>query len=438
MADYRIYPKQFKNEKVLLNKNSCFIVMQFSSDLQGVYRALKTGLDRIGVICKRADEVNGTTVLFGKIMQEILGSRFIIADMTYANSNVFYELGIAHSFKDPDNVILIKQKEAKCPSDITYLEYIDYTLDDLDSLVNKISEKIKNIKFLTEFYDALNYREIIPYISNDQEYFIEFLKSELGTNIGVVTELLNNNSLSGYGDEIIEIILINFKQMINKIIKERKNELLKGVLSTYYEILLSCSASPITETYVIKFLEQEFDFSNSIAWKIELVVKLTENRKLLNISLPWIMNYFSQLHATNIDLNRYSLEKLLMTSTYKEVNDAITQALFSENCYLREYMADIAGEKRLKEALDSMYMKIESESNVYVARSMVEAIGKIDDVNGCSRLLNWFSKSYESFIERGYKGIFAHMSMALARMDTSKEKIYFNQFRKQYSNFLTE
>ena len=175
MADYRIYPKQFKNEKVLLNKNSCFIVMQFSSDLQGVYRALKTGLDRIGVICKRADEINGTTVLFGKIMQEILGSRFIIADMTYANSNVFYELGIAHSFKDPDNVILIKQKEAKCPSDITYLEYIDYTLDDLDSLVNKISEKIKNIKFLTEFYDALNFREIIPYISNDQEYFIEFL-----------------------------------------------------------------------------------------------------------------------------------------------------------------------------------------------------------------------------------------------------------------------
>ena len=323
MADYRIYPKQFKNERIMLNKNSCFIVMQFSSDLQGVYKALKTGLSSIGVTCKRADDVNGTTVLFGKIMQEILGSRFVIVDMTHANSNVFYELGIAHSFKDPDNVILIKQKEAKCPSDITYLEYIDYTLDAIDTLVTKISDKIKNVKFLADFYDALNFRGIIPYVSNDQEYFMDFLKNELGTNIGMVTELLSSNCLNGFEDDDVEGILHNFEQMLNKIIRDRKTDLLNGVLSTYYEVLLSCSASPISEIYVNKFLEGYVNVSNSVAWKIELVVKLTENRKMLNVSLPWILNYFSQLHATSIDLNRYSLEKLLMTSTYKEVDDAI-------------------------------------------------------------------------------------------------------------------
>lgn len=107
----------------------------------------------------------------------------------------------------------------------------------------------------------------------------------------------------------------------------------------------------ITETYVIKFLEQEFDFSNSIAWKIELVVKLTENRKLLNISLPWIMNYFSQLHATNIDLNRYSLEKLLMTSTYKEVNDAITQALFSRKLLFKRIHGQISRREKIKRSV---------------------------------------------------------------------------------------
>lgn len=437
MQDFKIYPKQFKNEKIAINKNKCFMLMQFTDDLDLVYGTIKDELDKEGYLCSRADDVDGSSLLFGKILNEIFSSRFIIADLTHNNPNVFYELGIAHSFKDPSNIILIKQKNEKCPFDISYLRYIEYSPNNLKYLIAQIKNHINSNKYLSNFYEMLNIKGIITLVCDNQEQFVEYIKNELGDDINILTELINNGCYSS-DKNIIEHIFIRYEDLIKKIIANNQVDIIQGVLNIYYELILSCAMQPISEVFVNRFLNCSFDVSDSVSWKTDLVVKLAENRKFLNISMPWIMNYFSQLHVTTIDLNRYKLEKFLMTSNYAEINESIINAIFSDNCYLRECMADIIGEKRLNSALESLYIKLETEENCYVARSIVQAIGKIDNLSGINRLIDWFSRNVNTFIERKYNGIFKHMSNAIARLDTTTEKIYYTQFTKQYSNYLSD
>lgn len=437
MKNYKIYPNQFKNEKIAVEKNKCFVLMQFTSDLDIVYGTIKEELDKEGFICSRADDVEGSSLLFNKILNEIFSSRFIIADLTHSNPNVFYELGIAHSFKDASNIILIKQKNEKCPFDISYLRYIEYSQDNLKFLIAQIKSHISANKFLSDFYEMLNVKGIINFVSDNQEYFVEYIKSELGNDINILTEIINNGGYS-VNENILNSIFDKYENLIKKALTNNQSDIMSGLLNIYYELIIACSTSPIAEVYVNRFINYNFNTSEAISWKTDLMVKLAENRKMLSVTMPWILNYFAQLHVTTIDLNRYKLEKFLMTSNYTETNENIINSLFSDNCYLRECMADIIGEKRLHSALESLYTKLETEKNCYVARSIVQAIGKIDNVEGISRLVNWFTRNVNSFLDQKYFGIFKHMFNALARLDTTTEKVYLTQFEEQYSVYLSD
>jgi len=183
MQNYIIYPKQFRNENIMIDKNKCFMIMPFREELNTLYAAIQAMLAQDGITVIRADEAQSSNLLFNKIMREMLSANYVLVDMTYINANVFYELGIAHSFKDSDNIILIKQKEAKCPSDIQYLEYIDYTLTEPRELVTNIKKRIAATKYISDFYDALNKKGIIPYVNNNQQEFVEYMRVELESYI---------------------------------------------------------------------------------------------------------------------------------------------------------------------------------------------------------------------------------------------------------------
>ena len=68
MDNYKIYPKQYRNEKIPIQKNKCFVLMQFSQDMDLVYGLIKQELDKNGFICNRADDTNGSPIIFNKIL----------------------------------------------------------------------------------------------------------------------------------------------------------------------------------------------------------------------------------------------------------------------------------------------------------------------------------------------------------------------------------
>ena len=51
MDKYKIYPKQFRSERIPIEKNTCFFIMPFAEKFDIVYGTIKNGLQD-NYICK--------------------------------------------------------------------------------------------------------------------------------------------------------------------------------------------------------------------------------------------------------------------------------------------------------------------------------------------------------------------------------------------------
>ena len=85
---------------------------------------IKPAVESEGITCQRADEIVGTNIITFDIWEKINRSRFIIADLTNKNPNVFYEIGLAHALGK--EVILITQTMNDVPFDLKSLRCIVY------------------------------------------------------------------------------------------------------------------------------------------------------------------------------------------------------------------------------------------------------------------------------------------------------------------------
>lgn len=107
----------------------CFVLMPFGpEDLQVVYQDfVKPTVERAGLRCVRADDIFGASAIIEDIWEGINRARFIIAELTGKNPNVFYEVGICHTIgKD---VIFLAQSVEDVPFDLRHLRILlyDYT-----------------------------------------------------------------------------------------------------------------------------------------------------------------------------------------------------------------------------------------------------------------------------------------------------------------------
>jgi nucleoside 2-deoxyribosyltransferase len=76
------------------------------------------------VDAKRADEVYGPGVIIADIVKQIVESKLIIAEITPANPNVYYEIGYAHALGKP--TILIAEKATELPFDVSPFRVLFY------------------------------------------------------------------------------------------------------------------------------------------------------------------------------------------------------------------------------------------------------------------------------------------------------------------------
>jgi hypothetical protein len=109
----------------MINEEFCFVLMPFSEELSGVYQgAIKPAVESQGLKCIRADEVEDPGNLIKRTIEYIRKAKLIIADLTGKSPNVFYEIGIAHSFGN--NTIMIAQDIKDVPFDVHAYHVILY------------------------------------------------------------------------------------------------------------------------------------------------------------------------------------------------------------------------------------------------------------------------------------------------------------------------
>ena len=437
--DYMIYPKQFRSAKIPTEKNYCFFLMPFHERFDVVYGTVKEQLMESNFVCNRADELSGSKPIINKILTEILRAQYIIVDLTDCNPNVFYELGITHTFKDSQNVLLIKQKDSKVPFDITHLQYQEYNPGNLKQLANIIKAFISNNQYINDFHEALASRGIIIAASDNQEAFLDFLQTRLGDDIVTLTKILNYQCRE-LEESVIEDALDRYQLLIHRVIDARRSDLLSAILRLYSELLISSSFYVAAETHVSFFLNDFFaqnklSYEEILNYQTDMAVALAEKKKLLMIVMPWIISYFSKSKAASIDLNRYKLEAFLMTTEYEEVNRTMVSAIFAGDCHVREHMADIVGEKRLLMAKDALCRQLAAEENYYTAVSIIEAIGKIGYSDGLAVIEQWLTEHRDDILSCKMFSVFRHAKNAVIRLDNTaggEHRLRFNQLYDQY------
>ncbi len=116
----------------------CFVDMPFGKktdqgtgveiDFDDVYeRAIKPAIEDAGLEPVRGDQESTGGVIHTAMFARLLLSEFVIADLTTANPNVFYELGVRHSAK-PYTTIPIFGTVSGLPFDVSLVRAIPYRL----------------------------------------------------------------------------------------------------------------------------------------------------------------------------------------------------------------------------------------------------------------------------------------------------------------------
>lgn len=124
-------------------ENLCFVLMPFRDPFKDVYEsAIRPAVQASGLECLRADEMLKPRRIMDDILESIMASRVLVADLTERNPNVFYELGWSHALgKD---VVLLTQKDEDVPFDLRDIRYIRYSADEagLDQLRKTLAETL--------------------------------------------------------------------------------------------------------------------------------------------------------------------------------------------------------------------------------------------------------------------------------------------------------
>lgn len=117
----------------------CFVLMPFgvkparsgaSIDFNDVYdRLIRPSILDAGLEPLRADEELDGGVIHKAMFERLVLCEFAVADLTTANPNVFYELGLRHGIRPASTVLLYAPAGGPLPFDVAMLRAIPYALD---------------------------------------------------------------------------------------------------------------------------------------------------------------------------------------------------------------------------------------------------------------------------------------------------------------------
>lgn len=97
---------------------------------------VELALEQFKLNVVRADAIDKPGVITRQIIDYIMRSRLVIADLSFHNPNVFYELALRHAIKLP--IVQLIRASERVPFDVSQMRTIQIDTSDIYSLVPKI------------------------------------------------------------------------------------------------------------------------------------------------------------------------------------------------------------------------------------------------------------------------------------------------------------
>ena len=120
-------------------KALCFVDMPFGRksdlasgveiDFDQIYQtAIKPAIEAVGLEVLRGDEEASGGIIHAAMFARLLLAEYVVADLTLANPNVFYELGIRHAAR-PFTTVPIFATTHALPFDVALIRGVPYQLE---------------------------------------------------------------------------------------------------------------------------------------------------------------------------------------------------------------------------------------------------------------------------------------------------------------------
>ena len=121
-----------------MSRPLCFVLMPFGEkpdgtgktvDFNAVYSELiRPAIDAAGMEPLRADEEMADGIIHKPMYERLILCEYAVADLTTANANVFYELGLRHAVREWSTVCLYAAGRGQLPFDVAPLRALPYRL----------------------------------------------------------------------------------------------------------------------------------------------------------------------------------------------------------------------------------------------------------------------------------------------------------------------
>jgi hypothetical protein len=138
----------------MVNNKVCFVICPIGKEGTDIRRRsdltfnyiIKPIVQDFGYEPIRADHINESGMITNQIIDYIIDSSLVIADLTDSNPNVFYELAIRHIVEKP--YIQLMKSDQQIPFDISGMRTIrfDIDLEQADNAKKELSKQIKSIE----------------------------------------------------------------------------------------------------------------------------------------------------------------------------------------------------------------------------------------------------------------------------------------------------
>lgn len=149
-----MHPKKFWNEFRLLKwSNETFVGMWFDDDNVSMrYTSIiEKAISQTSLKPRFLKEIMTGDSIPIDIMKGIIECKLVIFDISpiakigddyVRNSNVMYELGLAHTWRNPEEVIVLRDDNGNLPFDVSQMGVVHYDLTDKETAIEKIKKTI--------------------------------------------------------------------------------------------------------------------------------------------------------------------------------------------------------------------------------------------------------------------------------------------------------
>ena len=401
------YPRDYIIPNQEIEVGTAFVVMPIRQEFDLPLGVITDVCNTLGIKARRADDIARQDFIMSNILDGIAKSEIVIVDITGNNPNVFYELGIAHSLRTRQAIIIITQDEdvSKSPFDIRHWSILQYDTKNLPLFRVNLNKKIRDCRNFVD-YDEYIFGLLKSY-AFDGNQIHEFINSSKLINekkiqliCNILVENTNPIQCDGYKLQNLYRKLTSIGDIKDGLFK-RITWILKTLVYTS-DFVLTKHIDTIKIMFLHKWQKDnmismdDMDYWELVANICSKIIEKNYDGKI--DAVQWMTSYLRNLRMGRIDRVRGKIEDFLMTVKDKDVDHAIIDLIKGDSLTARESAIDISGQKPIFESADILLQIINSqETSPYIIRSSINALARMKIKSAGPFILKWMENNRDKW-----------------------------------------